>query len=74
MSRQSHTYVVLLLIALTALTGCHPTQPFYFGEDGDLSHYLDQATDLEYPDVDTVRRAVKRLGGSRPTRIDLQES
>jgi len=29
---------------------------------------------LHDPDVDTVRRAVKRLGGSRPTRIDLQES
>jgi hypothetical protein len=29
---------------------------------------------LHNPDVDTVRRAVKRLGGSRPTRIDLQET
>lgn len=52
MSRQTHTGVVLLLIGLTALTGCHPTQPFYFHEDGDLSHYLDQATALEYPDVE----------------------
>lgn len=54
MSRQSHKYVALLLIALTALTGCHPTQPFYACEDGDLSHYLDQATDIEYPDVCTA--------------------
>ena len=54
MSRQFHSFVVLLLTALTALTGCHPTQPFYFAEDGDLSHYLDQVTDIEYPDVATA--------------------
>jgi outer membrane protein TolC len=33
------------------MTGCHPTQPFYLEEDGDLSHYLDKVQDLEYPDV-----------------------
>lgn len=33
-------------------TGCTPTQPFFFMEDGDLSHYLDVATDIEYPDVE----------------------
>ncbi len=54
MSRQSSTHLAFLLIALTVFTGCHPTQPFYFHEDGDLSHYLDHATDLEYPDVDTA--------------------
>lgn len=54
MSRQSSTHVAILLIALTVFTGCHPTQPFYFHEDGDLSHYLDHATDLEYPDVDAA--------------------
>lgn len=43
--------IVLLLIVITASTGCHPTQPFYFHEDGDLSHYLDQATRLDDPDV-----------------------
>jgi len=54
MSRQSSTHVAFLLIVLTALTGCHPTQPFFFHEDGDLSHYLDHATDREYPDVATA--------------------
>ncbi len=54
MSRQSSTHVAFLLIALTVFTGCHPTQPFFLHEDGDLSHYLDHATDQEYPDVDTA--------------------
>ncbi len=53
MSRQISKHVALLLIVLTVLPGCHPTQPFYFHEDGDLSHYLDKATKLEYPDVHT---------------------
>lgn len=38
---------LLLLVA----SGCHPIQPHYLHEDGDLSHYLDVATDIEYPDV-----------------------
>jgi len=33
-------------------TGCAPQQPFYCREDGDLSHYLDVATEIEYPDVE----------------------
>jgi len=35
---------------LTA-SGCRPSTPFYFLEDGDLSHYKGVATDIEYPDV-----------------------
>ncbi|MBL7042315.1 MAG: TolC family protein [Pirellulaceae bacterium] len=54
MSRQSSTHVAFLLIALTVFSGCHPTQPFFFHEDGDLSHLLNHATDLEYPDVQTA--------------------
>ncbi len=45
---------LVLLAAATALaTGCSPTQPFYFFEDGDLSHYVGMATNIEYPDVKT---------------------
>lgn len=51
MTRQQRSSLVLLLIAITVSTGCHPTQPFYFHEDGDLSHYLDHATELSDPDV-----------------------
>jgi hypothetical protein len=41
----------LVLIAAFLATGCKPMQPFYLREDGDLSHYLDVATEIEYPDV-----------------------
>jgi outer membrane protein TolC len=40
------------LIASVLLSGCHPIQPCYFNEDGDLSHYLDVATEIEHADVD----------------------
>ena len=52
MSRQIQHLVALLLIGLTIFSGCTPTQPFYFHEDGDLSHYLDKATQIEQPDYD----------------------
>jgi outer membrane protein TolC len=31
--------------------GCAPRQPFYFFEDGDLSHYVGAIQKLEYPDT-----------------------
>ena len=45
--------VFALLLAAGLATGCSPTQPFYFFEDGDLSHYVGMATNIEYPDVKT---------------------
>jgi outer membrane protein TolC len=42
----------LVLSATVLATGCQPQQPFFFKEDGDLSHYLDVATEIEYPDVE----------------------
>jgi outer membrane protein TolC len=52
MSRPVASWRILLVLALVAATGCHPTQPFYLHEDGDLSHYLDKATQTETPDLD----------------------
>ena len=49
--RSTCLLVLALVLLVTALVGCHPTQPFYFCEGDPLAHYLDQATDLEYPDV-----------------------
>ncbi len=43
--------VATLQIGLALLAGCHPTQPFYVGETGDLSHYIDTASRIEYPDL-----------------------
>jgi len=34
-------------------SGCQPTQPFFYNEDGDLSHYLDMATQVEFPDLES---------------------
>lgn len=52
MSRHSKTDWCVALSILLLATGCQPTQPFYFNEDGDLSHYVDVSTEIEYPDVD----------------------
>ena len=52
MKRRVHSIWAILTSALIAFTGCRPQQPFYIREDGDLSHYLDVATELDYPDVE----------------------
>src|SRR5262245_46845158 len=52
LSRQLLALGLLLGTAVFA-TGCSPTQPFYFFEDGDMSHYVGMATNIEYPDVRT---------------------
>jgi outer membrane protein TolC len=52
MNRHSRKYWSLALIASMLFSGCAPQQPFYLREDGDLSHYLGVATEIEYPDVD----------------------
>jgi outer membrane protein TolC len=44
---------MLATVGVVFLTGCTPSQPFYFNDDGNLSHYKDVATEIEYPDVDT---------------------
>ena len=45
------------ILLLAAVAGCHPTQPFYFHERGDLAHYLDQATEIADPDTNVERLA-----------------
>lgn len=57
MTRQMQPFWVGLLIAATVFTGCAPRQPFFFNEDGDLSHYKGVATEIEYADVNTDRLA-----------------
>ena len=44
------TWVILTSVSLLA-GGCAPRQPFYFFEDGDLSHYVGAIQKLEYPDT-----------------------
>jgi len=44
-------WVAFTSISLLA-SGCAPRQPFYFFEDGDLSHYVGAIQKLDYPDTD----------------------
>lgn len=53
MNRLLRKYICVWLCLLTFASGCQPTQPFFFREDGDLSHYMDVATAIEYPEVCT---------------------
>ena len=52
MNRPLRKFWSLVLSASLLAPGCAPQQPFYCREDGDLSHYLDVATEIEYPDVE----------------------
>ncbi|MCA9170582.1 MAG: TolC family protein [Planctomycetales bacterium] len=51
MLRQRNSFLSLILIAVVLMTGCQPTQPYFLNEDGDLSHYIDKATEIEFPDL-----------------------
>jgi outer membrane protein TolC len=51
MKRYLYRWFAGLQIGFIALSGCHPTQPFFLGERGDLAHYLDRAQSIEYPDL-----------------------
>ena len=51
MRRQLRSTRIFLVCLLAATAGCQPIQPFYLHEDGDLSHYLDKATQPEAPDL-----------------------
>ena len=51
MNRRLQRFCTWLLLCSVVFTGCAPVQPFYLNNDRDLSHYLDTATDIEYPDI-----------------------
>ncbi|MFM8578952.1 MAG: TolC family protein [Planctomycetaceae bacterium] len=57
----------ILLAIWTSLslvaTGCAPKQPFYFFEDGDLSHYVGAVQKIEYPDVE--QKPLDEAAGTR---------
>lgn len=52
MKRYLYRWFAGLQIGFIALSGCHPTQPFFLGERGDLAQYIDRAQRIEYPDLD----------------------
>jgi outer membrane protein TolC len=71
MRRPASSWRVLFVCILVATTGCVPTQPFYLHEDGDLSHYINKATEVEHPDLHTemladVTQSQRPLSVSHP--------
>ncbi len=63
-------WVLLTSVAVVG-SGCAPRQPFYFFEDGDLSHYVGAVQKMEYPDtcqepLDEAAGAVDPLTLSNP--------
>ena len=50
--KPSKTLIWLLSVSFLS-TGCTPTRPVYLNESGDLNYYLEQATKIEYPDIET---------------------
>jgi len=46
--------IILLSCLAIGFAGCFPTKPMYLNDTGDLSWYLDQATQIEYPDVQST--------------------
>ena len=57
MTRQYRQAWLMLTAVWMLATGCSPSQPFYFFDDGDMSHYRGVATQIEYPDVEPVHLA-----------------
>lgn len=69
---QRYWFLMVLMICMTLLAGCHPTQPSYFCEGDPLAHYLDQATDVEYPDVYQARLEEVEQAGAPITLSNAQ--
>ena len=84
MNRRVHTIWAILAFVTLASLGCRPQQPFYLHEDGDLSHYVDVASDIEYPDVNTTPLAdvtescepltLENLNFKRQWKLSLEEA
>ncbi len=69
MSRQFPLFGLLAALAVVVATGCHPQQPIFLHEDGDLSHYKGVATEIEFPDVD--EQSLGEVDGAmRPFSLD----
>jgi outer membrane protein TolC len=69
---------VLLTSLMLVGSGCAPRQPFYFFEDGDLSHYVGAVQKMEYPDtcqepLDEAAGATDPLTLSNPNFDDIWE-
>ncbi len=54
MKRNPYKLIAALSFTMSLLaTGCMPTKPIYLNDTGNLNHFVDQATSIEYPDLET---------------------
>lgn len=54
MKRNPYKLIAALSFTMSLLaTGCTPTKPIYLNDTGNLNHFVDQATTIEYPDLET---------------------
>ena len=49
---------------VAVITGCTPSKPIYLNDTGALNHFVDKATSVEYPDVET--QSLQEVIQSRP--------
>lgn len=72
MKRIVKKWMVGVQIACVALTGCHPTQPYFIRERGELAHYLDRAQKIDIPDleIDPIPEATQTF---EPITLDNQK-
>ena len=49
-----YSYKLIAALSLSVLSvGCTPSKPIYLNDTGNLNHFVDQATSIEYPDIQT---------------------
>jgi len=54
MKRNPYKLIAALSFTMSVLaTGCMPSKPIYLNDTGNLNHFVDQATSIEYPDIQT---------------------
>ncbi|TWU26832.1 Outer membrane efflux protein [Novipirellula galeiformis] len=70
MNRSLLRFTAYLQLGMTILfaCGCAPTQPFFLNESPDLQFYLNQATAIEYPDVE-VEHLAETTGALPPLTV-----
>ncbi|WP_052031492.1 TolC family protein [Novipirellula maiorica] len=70
MNRSLLRFTAYLQLGITILfaCGCAPTQPFFLNESPDLQFYLNQATSIEYPDVE-VEHLAETTGALPPLTV-----
>ena len=51
---RKYVWIWITCLGISIAVGCSPTTPGYLRDTGDLSYYLDQATKIDYPDVDVA--------------------